>query len=65
MKITKDIHIETLVEFYPKAVNYLSKKSIQCIACGEPVWGTLGELAKQKGFSDDQINIIISDIENL
>ena len=65
MKISKDISIEELVELYPKAVNLLGQKGIQCIACGEPVWGTLEELAKQKGLSDNEIYELVLEIESL
>ena len=39
--IDEKISIEELVDILPAAVTYLSKKGIKCIACGEPIWGTL------------------------
>lgn len=65
MELTKDITIEELVETIPKSVNYLSKKGIKCIACGEPIWGTLEEAAREKGFSDKDIQEIVSDLKTL
>lgn len=65
MKITKDIRIDELIELYPKAVGFLAQKGIQCIACGEPVWGTLEELAKQKGLSEVEIDEMIIEIDQL
>jgi len=41
--IQKDILIEELVGVVPGAVTYLMEHGIRCIACGEPVWGTLEE----------------------
>ncbi|MBN1284927.1 MAG: hypothetical protein JXB47_05995 [Anaerolineae bacterium] len=38
--IDADISVEVLVERYPGAVGFL--------VCGEPFWGTLGELMAQK-----------------
>jgi hypothetical protein len=63
MKITKDIRIDELIELKPKAVGFLAQKGIQCIACGEPVWGTLEELAKQKGLSEIEIDEMIIEID--
>jgi len=60
--ITKDITIEDLVEDYPKSVNYLSEKGIRCIKCGEPIWGTLEEACKEKGFTDDEIENVVKEL---
>ena len=57
--IDKDILIEDLVTRLPKAVGYLMKKNIKCLACGEPIWGTLEQAAKQKGFSDTEIAVFV------
>jgi len=65
MKLTKNIAIEELVETIPESVKYLSEKGIKCIACGEPIWGTLEEAAKQKGFSDEEIDEFVQEITNL
>lgn len=39
--IEKTIFIEDLVREYPSSVRFLMEKGIKCIACGEPIWGTL------------------------
>jgi methionine synthase II (cobalamin-independent) len=65
MAVTKDIEIEELIEQVPAAVNYLSKKGIRCIMCGEPIWGTLEEAAKEKGFSDEEIEGFVREINEL
>ncbi len=44
--------IEDLVEAFPKAVRILAHFDIVCIRCGEPYWGTLGELASDKGITN-------------
>lgn len=62
MEITKDISIEELIEQVPEAVSFLREKGIVCIICGEPVWGTLYELAKDKGFSDSEIDEMVEGI---
>jgi len=62
MKIDKDIWIEDLLKKHPKAQSFLSKKGIVCIMCGEPVWGTLEEQMEEKGFSEDEMGTIISEL---
>jgi len=63
--ITKEILIEDLVDNYPFSVEYLSKKGIRCIRCGEPIWGTLEESAIEKGFDTQTIDNFINELNNL
>lgn len=63
MKITKDISIEELVENVPQAVKYLMHKGIKCIACGEPIWGTLEDAAKEKGFQEEDIKKFVDELQ--
>lgn len=63
--ITKDITIEELVEEVQGAVRYLSVKGIKCIACGEPIWGTLEEAAKEKGFNDYDISVFVNELNEM
>lgn len=62
--IEKHISIEELVENYPFTIKLLSQKNIRCIACGEPIWGTLEEAAKEKGFDNAQIDEIVAEINS-
>jgi hypothetical protein len=62
MEITPNITIEELVEHYPASVGILRKHGLICIICGEPVWGTLQELAERKGLDDEIIRKIIDEI---
>lgn len=62
LEITKDIEIEDLVKAYPASIKLLAEKGIKCIACGEPIWGTLEEAAKEKGFSDTEIDSTINEM---
>ncbi len=65
MTITKDIQIEDLVDQIPESVLFLRQKGIVCVVCGEPVWGTLYEMAKQKGFTDDNIDQLVDELNQL
>jgi iron-sulfur cluster repair protein YtfE (RIC family) len=63
--IHKDIEIEELVTNYPFSVKYLMEQGIRCIACGEPIWGTLEEAAKEKGFDDTAIQGFVEEMNTL
>ncbi len=61
-QITKQIEIEDLVKNYPASIKFLAEKGIKCIACGEPIWGTLEEAAKEKGLSDSALDQILLEL---
>jgi len=65
MEITKDTTIEDLVHYSARAVSYLRDKGIKCIACGEPIWGTLAEAAEEKGFDTQAINTFVKELNEL
>jgi methionine synthase II (cobalamin-independent) len=50
--ITRDSIIEDIVVKYPEIIGPLARYGLVCISCGEPVWGTFGELAERKGISN-------------
>lgn len=64
-KIEKNIEIADLVSHFPKSINFLSEKGIKCIACGEPIWGTLEEAAFEKGFKTEQIEEVVKELNEL
>lgn len=43
-------YIEDLVNEHPEVISPLAELGIVCIACGEPIWGTLEELVNKKGL---------------
>lgn len=63
--ITKEILIEELVQSIPNSVGYLMQNGIKCLACGEPIWGTLESVAKEKGFSDSDIQRFVEELNSL
>ena len=68
--IDKNVYIEDLVNDHPEVIAPLSEIGIVCIACGEPVWGTLGELIDKKGLQNqleiiEKINKIIENNDKL
>ncbi len=64
MAIKKNISIEELTDKYPESVTFLRDRGIVCIVCGEPVWGTLEETARIKGFNDDEIDRMVVELND-
>jgi len=64
MEITKDITIEDLVSEVPESVKYLMDEGIKCIACGEPIWGTLEEAVFEKGYSEKDLEKFIIKLQS-
>lgn len=63
--IDKNITIESFVSEHPKSVRFLMEKGIKCLACGEPIWGTLESSAKEKGFNDSDIDSLVLELNNV
>lgn len=63
--IDRNSLIEDIVIKYPEAVDPLMRHGIKCIECGEPIWGTFGEAADEKGLSDEKIDVALKDINNI
>lgn len=62
-QISKNISIELLVEKFPFASHYLAVKGIRCVACGDSVWLTLDEAAKERGYDDDSIDEVVNELK--
>lgn len=61
--IDENVRVEELVEVLPAAVRLLAERGIVCVRCGEPYWGTLGELAREKGITD--LDPILQELQHL
>ena len=59
--IERDIPIEDLIKAYPDAVGFLIRHGLPCVVCGEPFWGTLAELAGQKGWDAERIDALVAE----
>jgi hypothetical protein len=60
VKIPQTITIEDLITAHPRAVRFLVQNNIPCLVCGEPVWGTFEEVARQSGKSPEEIEELIA-----
>ena len=65
MEITKKTSIEDLITMLPNSVTYMMDKGIKCLACGEPVWGTLESESKRKGFTEADIGKFVRELNAL
>lgn len=63
--IQKEITIEELVTRLPESVSYLMHKGIKCLACGDPIWGTLESAAKEKGFDETAIAEFVKELNQM
>ena len=61
-RISKNISIEELIIKHPFSVNFLMNAGIKCVVCGEPIWWTLEDAAKEKGISDQELNQIVDEL---
>ena len=64
-KIDKTISIEELLSLIPTSVNYLSEKRIRCFVCGDPIWGTLESASLEKGFTPNDVDTFVKEINEL
>lgn len=62
--ITKKDEIEYIFENIPDSLAYLMRKGVCGLNCGEPVWGTLENAAKERGFSDSEIDLIVIELNS-
>ncbi|MFH1120943.1 MAG: DUF1858 domain-containing protein [Bacteroidota bacterium] len=62
-EIISGMQVAELVHFYPESVSFLASRNLHCIICGEPVWGTLEELAKDKHFGPDQLSNLVEELK--
>lgn len=54
--IRPETPVEDLVAEYPEVAGHLLEKyGLRVICCGEPVWATLGEVARTRGLEPDQV----------
>lgn len=64
-RFTKDTTVEELIRLQPTAVGTLIQFGLPCVVCGEPFWGTIGELAQQKAWDNDQIAELLLKLNEL
>ena len=62
MVVTAETLVEDLVDQYPKVAGWLSKRGLRCVVCGEPFWGSMGELAREDGLDEARLEELLEDL---
>ena len=47
--------VDVILDEFPESNKWLMEKHIHCTECGEPVWGTIGELIESKGMNIEEV----------
>lgn len=61
-RISADIPIEELVNAFPSSVPFLIARGLPCLVCGEPAWGTLGEMAARHGLKPAETDTLVHEM---
>lgn len=64
ISISASMPVEDLLERYPAATRLLLQRGVPCLVCGEPVWGTLGDVLKGHGKQAAEIDVIVQELRN-
>ncbi|MBN1426496.1 DUF1858 domain-containing protein [Candidatus Fermentibacteria bacterium] len=54
LPITAETPIQWIVDTWPEAMHWLLQRGVVCVQCGDPFWGSLGELLSLKGVEDPE-----------
>jgi len=65
MDITADTKVDQIVKDCPGVVGFLIRQGLPCVVCGEPFWGSLADLARQKKWDNEQINKLVEEVRKL
>lgn len=65
LTISRQTTIEQLVDQKEDAVGYLFHKRIRCIRCGEPVWDSIEDAARKVGYSEEEIDELVKELNAL
>ncbi len=58
--ITGETRIEEVLEEYPQTVRVFTKFGLPCFVCGEPAWGTVGDIASRYGVDLDELLVALN-----
>ena len=65
MIITRETTLEEIVESKPQSVSFLADKGIRCVVCGDIIWGSIASVAESKGFSEDEIEVLVEELNSI
>jgi hypothetical protein len=55
LPLKPDDLVEEVIRDHPRVPAFLRQWNIICMQCGEPVWGTLGEVITAKGLDPEKV----------
>jgi hypothetical protein len=55
-------NIEELISEHPGTVRLMINHNIPCLVCGEPVWSTVEESAREAGKTEEEIDMVIEEL---
>ena len=64
-KITKDTTLGEIVTKHPESAKIMLSYGLHCVGCHVAGWETLEQGAKAHGLSDEQIEQMVAEINNL
>ncbi len=62
--INASMQVEELLERYPAATRFLLQRGVPCLVCGEPVWGTRGDVLASHNKQAAEIEVIVQELRN-
>ncbi len=64
MEISFDTPIEDIVSSCEEGIKIMLEHRLVFIACGEPVWATLGEILEEQKIPEDEKKEILEKLKN-
>ena len=55
LPLPKETWMEDALRDFPHVSSFLRERGVICVMCGEPVWGTLEEVIKEKNLDVEAI----------
>ena len=64
-KITKDMTLGDIISRYPETAGVMMKRGLHCVGCHVAAFETLEQGAKAHGMSDNDIESMLKEMNNL
>jgi Ni,Fe-hydrogenase I small subunit len=62
-EIHRGISVEDLITDFPQSIKFMVQEGLPCFVCGEPTWGTFEEMARKKGMTEAEIDLLIEQMK--
>jgi hypothetical protein len=61
-RIERTTNIENLITEHPGTVRLMISHNVPCLVCGEPVWSTVEQSARDAGKTEEEIEVTIEEL---